>query len=116
MPLTTPAMPSRGLTFMALSDVGYVLTRTLGDDSGGGQTGTWTAGSALACRVDVWGGGENLTAGRVNERTTHRITIPPETTVTTADRFSVSTVGTFEITAVRTRTNEQVRVLEAVNF
>ena len=36
--------------------------------------------------------------------------------MTTADRFSVSTVGTFEITAVRTRTNEQVRVLEAVNF
>lgn len=118
MPISTSAhniTPTtlRGLTFLALSETGYVLTRTLGDDSGGGQTGTWTAGTALACRVDPLGGDESVIADRIDQRTTHRITVPPDTSVTAQDRFAVTTFGTFEITAVRTRTDEQVRILEA---
>jgi head-tail adaptor len=103
----------RGLTFLSLSEVGHVLARTYGDDSGGGQTGTYTQGSAIACRVDPVGGREGIVADRLDERTTHKITVPPDTTVSAADRFSVTTFGTFEITAVRARTDEQVRILEA---
>lgn len=104
----------RGLAFLALSQTGNVLTRTLVDDTGGGQTETFAPGSDIPCRVDPIGGGESRAADRIDERTTHRITIPPATTVHAADRFSVDGIGTFEITAVHTRTDEAVRVLEAV--
>ena len=107
----------RGLTFLALSQTGYILRRSLADDSGGGQTETFTNAGTVACRHDPVGGGENLSAARIDERTTHLITVPPQTAVTAKDRFAVVTVGTFEITAVRQRTDEQVRILEATeNF
>lgn len=104
----------RGLAFLALSQTGRVLTRTLTDDAGGGQTEGYTSGSDLPCRIDPVGGGESEIANRIDERTTHKITVPPATVVSAADRFQIDGVGSFEITAVRTRTDESVRVLEAV--
>lgn len=104
----------RGLNFLSLSQTGQVLTRTLTDDTGGGQTETYTAGSDISCRVDPVGGGESEIANRIDERTTHKITVPPATVVSAADRFQIDGIGDFEITAVRTRTDESVRVLEAV--
>lgn len=107
----------RGLSWLALSETGNVLVRSMTDDSGGGQTETFTAGTALPCRVDPMGGGESVTAERIDPRTTHKITVPPSTSVSAADRFEITGRGTFEITAVRKRTQEPVRVLEAIaNF
>jgi hypothetical protein len=129
----------RGLAFLSLSDTGHVLTRTMVDSRGtvmvggtwggsqgtvyfpgtgtagtftGGQVETFTAGTAIPCRVDPMGGEEGTVANRIDERTTHRITVPPQTVVSARDRFS-TTAGTYEITAVRTRTQEPVRILEA---
>ena len=60
------------------------------------------------------GGGEGVIADRLDERTTHRITVPPQADVNAEDRFKIDGIGEFEITAVRIRTQEQVRILEAV--
>ena len=119
MPLSTTLhdnVPTqlRGLAYIALSTTGNVLVRTLTDDGAGGQAETYAAGSSIPCRVDPLGGGEAEAADRIDERTTHLITVPPATSVKAQDRFSVSGIGNFEITAVRTRTDENVRVLEAV--
>lgn len=104
----------RGLSFLALSNTGYLLRGTFTDNLGGGGTYTFGTAGTFACRVDPVGGGEGVVANRVDERTTHRITVPPQTNVTAKDRFKVSGIGEFEITAVEIRTNEQVRILEAV--
>lgn len=104
----------RGLRFMALSDTGYVLRGTVTDNAGGGGTMTFGTAGTFACRVDPLGGGESRIAERVDERTTHLITVPPGADVSAADRFRVSGFGDFEITAVAVRTDEAVRVLEAV--
>lgn len=107
----------RGLRFFALSDTGYVLRGTFADNLGGGGTYTFGTVGTVSCRVDPIGGGEDLIANRIDERTTHRITVPPQTDVEAEDRFEISGIGEFEITAVEVRTDEQVRVLEATeNF
>lgn len=118
MPLTTTlfdCVPDqlRGLRFLALSDTGYLVRGTVTDNAGGGGTYTFGTAGTFACRVDTLGGGESVIADRLDERTTHRITLPPESVVEAADRFVVNG-ETYEITAVRTRTQEQVRVCEAV--
>lgn len=106
----------RGLMMLSLSDVGTWLTRTYTDDTGGGATATWgTAGTAIPCRIDPLGGnGRSMTAGRVDERSTHLITVPPGTDVSTSDRFAVSGRGTFEVTAARERTAEWARLFEVI--
>lgn len=107
----------RGLAFLSLSDTGYIMRGTFTDNLGGGGTYTFGTAGTVACRVDPVGGGEALVANRIDERTTHRITVPPETNVSAKDRFKVQGIGEFEITAVRIRTSEQVRILEATeNF
>lgn len=103
----------RGLPFLALSNTGYLMRGTFTDNLGGGGTYTFGTAGTFACRVDPLGGEEDLIANRLDERTTHRITVPPASSIEAKDRFKVSDV-TYEITAVRTRTQEQVRVLEAV--
>ena len=104
----------RGLAYLALSESGTVLNLSGTSDGGGGGTLSWTAGSAMPCRVDTIRGGEGLVAERIDDRTTHLIRVPPETSVGHEDRFAVANVGTFEITAVQTRTREWTRTLEAV--
>lgn len=119
MPLTTflnGNVPTqlRGLNWLALSDQGRVLTSGGTDDAGGGIRGSYTAGSYMPCRVDPLGTRGGITAEQVDERSTHIITTPPGTSVTTRDQFEVTNRGTFEITAVRTMSAEIVRELEAV--
>jgi head-tail adaptor len=104
----------RGLSWLALSDSGRVGAGTMVGDTGGGATTTWTYGGTIPCRVDPLSGRELLTAGRISDRSTHLITVPPGTGVTTSNRFAVTGRGTFEITAVQDRTGELVRSLEAV--
>ena len=103
----------RGLTFLSLSDTGQIWRGTFTDNLGGGGTFTFSAVGTVACRIDPVAGGEDVIAARIDERTTHRITVPPATDVSAKDRFRIG-ADEYEITAVQTRTDEQVRVLEAV--
>lgn len=104
----------RGLQAIVLSDIGNVGTLTSTDDAGGGASQAWAYGSDIPCRVDPLGGDESVVAGRLDDRSTHLITVPARTDVDTNDRFQVTGQGTFEVTAVRSRTGEWTRVFETV--
>lgn len=136
MPLGTslnggPVSQLRGLQWLALSEVGSVGVATSVSDGGGGVTQTWAygdtfgegtlgegmfAGLTVPCRVDPINArvDEGLVAGRLDARSTHLITVPAGTAVSTNDRFAVSSRGIFEVTAVRDRTAEWTHSFEAV--
>jgi len=103
---TTPVR-LRGLLWLSLSETGNVLTATSTSDSGGGASVSWAAGTAVPCRIDPLGAGASrVTGGQIDERSTHVVTVPPGTDVSTGDRFAITGRGTFEITAVRELTAE----------
>lgn len=104
----------RGLAWLSLSDLGQVGTGTITDDGGGGGTATWTYGGTIPCRIDPMTGGELVTGGRLSDRSTHTITVPAGTVVSVASRFALAGRGTFEVTAVRSRTGEALTFFEVV--
>lgn len=109
--------PQRGLVVEALTESGWPIDGTVVDDGGGGASGTAIPGGTVSCRIDVvgaQGAGETLIANRISDRSTHLITLPPGTAVTTENDFYVSGRGTFEVTAVREHTGEFSTVFEAV--
>ena len=106
---------TRGLITEGLSKSGWTLSGTVADDGGGGGTVSVVAGGTVACRIDAMGEtGESSVANRISDRSTHLITLPPSTDVTTEDQFYVSGRGTYEVTAVREHTGEFTTVIEAV--
>lgn len=104
----------RGLAWLSLTDIGMIGAGTVTNDGGGGGTTTWNYGSGMPCRVDPLLGDESVIASRLSDDSTHVITVPPGTTVAAANRFAITGRGTFEITAVRTRTLEPFTFFEAV--
>lgn len=106
----------RGLQFLSLSEVGNVLTRTATSDAGGGATFTWTTGAATQCRIDpvTDRGASRIVGGRVDERSTHIITVPAGAVLSADNRFVITGRGTFEITATHERTAEWCRSFEVV--
>lgn len=123
MPLSTflnGGAPSqlRGLAWLALSDRGSVLVGTATSDSGGGATQAWVAAGTFDCRVDPINafGNSRITGGVIDERSTHIVTAPPGTSVSTSNRFAITGRGTFEVTAVRDRTAEQTHTFEVIQI
>lgn len=120
MPLSTflnggTATQLRGLQWLALSDVGHVLAGTVVSDSGGGGTFTWSAAGTFDCRIDpISAGSGGVTGGRIDERSTHLVTTTAGAAVTTNNRFAITSRGTFEVTATRTRTGALTEVFEVV--
>lgn len=104
----------RGLLWLTLTDIGHAETRTSTSDSGGGSTETWAEGADIPCRIDPLTGTEQLSADRISDRSTHLITTPAGTSVSTAARFVIDGRGTYEITAVRERTGHSAQLFEAV--
>jgi SPP1 family predicted phage head-tail adaptor len=87
----------------ALPDTCLVQRRTIVNDGGGGQTETWADHATVACRIAPVGGGEGRVAGgRVEDETTHVVTMPAGTDVTEADRLVISS-RTYEVTLVHER-------------
>lgn len=108
---------TRGLITEALTEQGWPIGGTVVDDLGGGSSGTAVAGGTVSCRIDVLasqGNSESVVANRVSDRSTHLITLPPGTAVTTENGFYVDGRGTYEVTAVREHTGEFATVFEAV--
>lgn len=117
MPLTSfhkaPLIQLRGIAWMALEDTGYVMRGSTTDDLGGGGTYTFGTAGTYACRIDPLSSQGGEVADQVNERSTHVISVPPLADINTKDRFRISG-SDYEITAVRSRTQEPIRELEAV--
>lgn len=104
----------RGLITEALAETANVLSGTVVDDGGGGGTVTSVAGGTIPCRIDALGGDEGEVANRVSDRSTHLVTLRPETTITTTNDLLINGRGTFEVTAVRENTDELARFVEVV--
>jgi hypothetical protein len=112
---SVPSVRRIGLLWLALSESGNVLTATSVTDAGGGSTQSWVAGSAVACRIDpVGGSGPGQVAERVDERSTHVVTVPPGTVVSTNSRFAITGRGTFDVTATRDQTGEHATIFEVI--
>lgn len=108
----------RGLAFLALSETGWGLRGTFVSDGGGGGTATYVPGGTVSCRLDPIGqraGDEQVIGDRLDERSTHKVTVPPTADILNVDRFEIAGRGVFEVTAVRHRTDEPVKVFEVVS-
>jgi hypothetical protein len=106
----------RGLQWLALADTGMLLSRTYTSDSGGGASVVWgTAAANIPCRIDpMTAVGRDVVGGRIDERSTHMVTVPSGTSVSSEERFVIASRGTFEVTAAREQTGELVTTFEVI--
>jgi hypothetical protein len=91
---------SRGLQWLSFSDVITIQTPTATSDSGGGGTIAWQTAGTTTGRiypVTIRGKG-GIVGGALNERSTHFLSMPPATSINTADRVLIAGRGTFEVT------------------
>jgi len=104
--------------FLSLSDTGVRQVATVTDDLGGGATFVWAAAGTVACRLDPvnLAPSGRVTGGRVDERSTHVVTVPAGFAVTADDRFVVEGRGTFEVTATRDRTSSPASSFEVLKL
>jgi hypothetical protein len=103
--------------FLALSDQGYVQSLTTVSDGGGGGTASWTNQGTVDCRIDpLSGGGPDVIGGRIDENSTHVVTISAGGTIETDARFVIIGRGTFEVTAIHERTAEWVKRFEVIQI
>ena len=104
----------RGIAWLSLSDTGHILRGSATDDQGGGITQVWGTAGTVSCRIDPLSGREQVFGGQIDDRTTHVLTLPAGTDISDTDQVVIASRGTFEVTAVRTRTREWVRYAEVV--
>ena len=107
---------SRGLTWLALSDSAVIQTLTITDDGGGGGTAAWGASGTVPCRIDPLGANSRITGGAIDERSTHLVTTPADTSVDVRNRITIANRGTYEVTAVRERTGQLTQVFEVLHL
>ena len=68
--------------------------------------------ATVPCRIDPLSGGEEITANRISDESTHLVTVPAGTRVIANQRFAIVGRGTFDITVVREATGELARTFE----
>jgi SPP1 family predicted phage head-tail adaptor len=76
----------------------YTLAVT--DDGVGGQTQTWTAGTAFQGRLSIMGANERLAADKVTVYATHRLYCDASVTLNATDRVTFDG-RTFEVRSVQ---------------
>lgn len=106
----------RGLMWLALSESGQRGTATFTSDSGGGASRVWAFGGTIPCRIDPLGPVSAVIGGRVDERSTHLVTVAPGGTFAATDRFLISGRGTFEVTAAHQQTAELSTTFEVIQI
>ena len=79
---------ARDILETALPDTCNILSVSLASDGQGGQVETWgTATASVACRLDPERGRELQAGGAVQSFNTYVLTMPYDTTVTSANRI-----------------------------
>lgn len=119
MPLSTflnGRPPTRGLTWLALSDTALIISGTVASDSGGGVSQSWGTIGTVDCRIDPVGERSGITGGAIDERSTHVATIPTGSTIDIQNRIEITGRGTYEVTAVRERTDQLTQVFEVIHL
>lgn len=106
----------RGLLWLSLSETAHIVTEAFVSDGGGGGSVTFTPAGTIPCRIDPVGqqrlGG--VRGGRIDERSTHLVTLPPNTAVDSTQQIAIDGRGTFEVTALREQTREMARMVEVI--
>lgn len=98
----------------ALPGTAVIQNGTLTSDSGGGYTEAFTprTGGTVACRLAPVSGNEREEGDRINADADYIITLPATTTVETDDRIVIGAI-TYNVVAVRDRSWEVTRRVEA---
>jgi hypothetical protein len=104
-----------------LPDTGYIIARTETPNGAGGRKVEETKGPSIPCGLAPLKGGEYVGArampkpagDRIDARTTHVITFPAETEIDESAEVEIEGKGRFEVTAVRRRSIELLREVEA---
>jgi SPP1 family predicted phage head-tail adaptor len=102
----------RTVAEQALPGTAVIHSGTLASDNGGGYTETFTASGTVSCRVAPVSGAEREEGDRISAESQYVITLPAGTTVETDDRIVAGGV-TYNVTAVRDRSWEVTRRVEA---
>ena len=83
-----------------MPDTCNILTVTRLPDGQGGVTDTWgTATASVACRLDAYRGKEAMSGDALQAFNTYVLTVPHDTTITTASRVEHESV-TYNVTSV----------------
>lgn len=83
-----------------LPDTCSILSLTTTPDGQGGVTETWgTATASVSCRLDAYRGKEALAGGAIQPFNTYVLTVPYDTTITTANKIEHSST-TYNVTSV----------------
>jgi head-tail adaptor len=106
----------RGLAWLSLSDTAIIQSRAGTSDAGGGITEAWSNAGTTECRIDPLTARSGLVGARIDERSTHRVTVPPDAVVSAASRFAISGRGTYEVTAVDDRTDPWLNTFEVIQI
>lgn len=106
--------PTRGTDLNFLTETGYILAGSVTDDGGGGGSVALNTAGTFPCRIDAMGGREGEIASRISDRSTHLVTLPPQTVIELEQDFQIDGIGAFEVTAVRQHTHELSRAIEVV--
>lgn len=99
----------------ALDGTAVIQTQAFVSDGGGGGTTTWTAAGTVAARLAPYmsgGNSEGVEGGRLSTESQVIFTFPAETSVDHNARV-VFDGGTYEVTAIRQRSQEMSRRVEA---
>ena len=105
----------RAIAEEALPGTAVIQSGTLASDGGGGYTETFAAAGTVSCRVapvTSRGGAEGEVGGRIEQDAEYIITLPAATSVETDDRIVVGAI-TYNVVAVRDRSWEVTRRVEA---
>lgn len=84
---------------LLMPDTGTILTETRSSDGIGGFTSTWGTAAITACRLDHKRGMKALSGGALVPFSENILTVPYNTSITTANRFAHGT-ETYIITNV----------------
>jgi hypothetical protein len=105
---------ARAAANQTLTSEARVFVYSSAPDGAGGTNESYTGmPGTVNCRIAPLGGGEGGSVGaRVDARTTHVLTFPAGTAVTASDRVNMEN-RVYEVTAVRVRSNEITRRVEA---
>ncbi len=92
-----------------LKDTFTPYTLVYADDGVGGQTETWTAGTAFKGRLSILSAVERMGADKTTVFASHKLYCDPSVSLTTNGRIALST-RTFEIKTIQLPSNETIGI------
>ena len=90
----------RDVAEQTLDGTAVIQARTYSSDGGGGGTSTWSASGTVACHISPITADEREIAERIAADAEWIVTLPAETSITTANRVVIAST-TYNVEACR---------------